>query len=344
MPYCRRPTKRDAALALLALVLLFAHIDPAPSTRASASPAQQKKDARERDQKERDPKEKAAQDSRDDDKISLHADLVVINATVADASGKYIHGLKASDFTITEEGALQTVDAFSADEAPFAAAILVDMSGSMERKLGMARSAAASFVDNIRDDDQVAVYGFNTEIQLFQEFSNLRDINDRIWDVTARDNTRIFDCVAEAIESLAKRPERKRAILLLTDGWDSASKHTRESVLKSAFAAGITIYTVDMIDDNLLIGNASYVQPLRQGRGILRDIADQTGGRYVYSPQGDGLEPAFIGIVEELRNQYTLTYYSTNEKRDGRWRKLSVAVSQPGVTIRSRRGYFAPKG
>ena len=336
MPYCRRLTKREAALAFLALALLFAHIGPIAPARVSADLAQQKKEIQKRD--------KESKDSGDDDKISLHADLVVVNATVADPGGKYVHGLSAKDFKITEEGVPQTVDAFSAEEAPFAAAILIDMSASMERKLGMARSAAASFVDNIRDDDQVAVYGFNTEIQLFQEFSNLRDINDRIWDVTAKDNTRVFDCVAEAVESLAKRPERKRAILLLTDGWDSASKHTRESVLKGAFAAGITIYTVDMIDDNLLIGNASYVQPLRQGRGILRDIAEQTGGRYVYSPQGDGLEPAFISIVEELRNQYTLTYYSTNEKRDGRWRKLSVAVTQPGVTIRSRRGYFAPKG
>ncbi|HKY05207.1 MAG TPA: VWA domain-containing protein, partial [Blastocatellia bacterium] len=224
MPYCRRLTKREAALAFLALALLFAHIGPIAPARVSADLAQQKKEIQKRD--------KESKDSGDDDKISLHADLVVVNATVADPGGKYVHGLSAKDFKITEEGVPQTVDAFSAEEAPFAAAILIDMSASMERKLGMARSAAASFVDNIRDDDQVAVYGFNTEIQLFQEFSNLRDINDRIWDVTAKDNTRVFDCVAEAVESLAKRPERKRAILLLTDGWDSASKHTRESVLK----------------------------------------------------------------------------------------------------------------
>ena len=75
----------------------------------------------------------------------------------------------------------------------------------------------------------------------------------------------------------------------------------------------------------------------------MKEFADKTGGRYVRSPQGDKLEEEFTNIVEELRNQYTLTYYSTNTKRDGRWRKLSVGLSKEGLTARSRKGYWAAK-
>jgi Ca-activated chloride channel family protein len=75
----------------------------------------------------------------------------------------------------------------------------------------------------------------------------------------------------------------------------------------------------------------------------MKMFAEQTGGRYVHSPQGDTLEAEFTSLVDELRNQYTVTYYSTNQKRDGRWRRLNIGVSRQGVTIRSRRGYWAPK-
>ncbi|HVG20030.1 MAG TPA: VWA domain-containing protein, partial [Blastocatellia bacterium] len=75
----------------------------------------------------------------------------------------------------------------------------------------------------------------------------------------------------------------------------------------------------------------------------MKDFSNQTGGRYLHSPQGEKLEEAFVNIVDELRNQYTLTYYSTNKKRDGRYRKINVSVSRAGTTVRARRGYWAAK-
>ena len=279
-----------------------------------------------------------------DDSVRIHSDLVVVNATVVDAAGQYVHGLKAGDFKIHEDGTTQLLDIFMAEEAPFAAAILIDMSGSMEYKFGLVRGAAASFVDHIRDSDQVAVYGFNKEIYTFQDFSNSRDISDYLWDATAKDVTRMYDCMDQAMEALKKRPERRRALVLISDGWDSHSKASLESVMKKALTEGVTIYTVDLVDDNLLIGNASYVAPLRRGRAVMQSMAADTGGQYLHSPQGDKLESGFTGIVDELRNQYTLAYYSNNDRRDGKWRKLAVGVTRGGLIVRARRGYYAPKG
>jgi Ca-activated chloride channel family protein len=289
-------------------------------------------------------KKKAESKGNQDDPVRLHADLVVVNVTVTDSSGGYAHGLTAKNFTVSEDGAVQSLDSFSAEEAPFAATILADMSGSMVSKFGLVRGAAAAFIEGIRDEDQVALYGFNNKVRLFQEFTNNRYITDYIWDAKAEDATSLYDCVDQGIDALAKRPEKRRAVLLISDGWDSSSnKASMDSVLKKSHAAGVTIYTVDLTDDRLLTGTASYAVGLRRGRSEMQEFASQTGGRYVHSPDGDKLEEAFVNIVDELHNQYTLTYYSTNDKRDGRFRKLLVTVSRPDLTARYRKGYFAPK-
>jgi Ca-activated chloride channel homolog len=281
---------------------------------------------------------------REDEPLQLHSDLVVVNLIVTDSKGQYARGLSAGEFKILEDETAQPIDSFLAEEGSFAAAILIDTSSSMDYKFGLVRAAAASFVDHIRENDQVAVYGFNDKIRLFQDFSDLRDISEYVWDAKAENNTRLYDCADEAITALEKRPEKRKAILLISDGWDTTShKASFDSVMKKSLARGITIYTIDLVEDSLRQGSGQGVLGLRRGQSEMKEFAMQTGGRYLHTPQGDKLEEAFTGIVDELRNQYTLTYYSTNKKRDGRWRKLSVGISRPGLTTRTRRGYWAPK-
>jgi len=289
-------------------------------------------------------KKKPPQQQRDDDVVQLHSDLVVVNLIVTDAKGQYARGLTAKDFTVFENDAAQTIDKLLTEETPFAAAILIDTSASMDYKFGLVRAAAASFIDHIREDDQVAVYGFNDKIKVFQDFSDLHDISEYVWDAKAENNTRLYDCADEAIIALEKRSEKRKAILVISDGWDTTSRSaTFDSVMKKALALGITIYSIDLVEDSARMGSSSNVLGLRRGQTEMKEFASQTGGRYVHSPQGDKLEEAFTGIVDELRNQYTITYYPANQKRDGRWRKLNVSASRPGLTVRTRKGYWAPK-
>jgi Ca-activated chloride channel family protein len=278
-----------------------------------------------------------------DQAIRLHSDLVVVNVTVTDPKGLYASGLAQKDFYIFEDGQPQSISSMSTDEAPFAAAILIDMSGSMEYKFGMVRGAAAAFLEHISGEDQVAVYGFNMAIRQFQDFSNARDISDYIWDAKAERETRLYDCMQEGVDALSKRPEKRRAEVIISDGWDTYSKASRDSVVRRAVNEAVTMYTIDITDDELLTGGGEGANGLRRGRMELQEIARQTGGRYLHSPKGDQLEEGFTGLVEELRKQYTLTYYSTNGKRDGRWRKLEVRVIQPGLSARTKSGYYAPK-
>jgi Ca-activated chloride channel family protein len=284
------------------------------------------------------------QKNEQDEPLRLNTDLVVLSVTVTNEAGKYAHGLKAKDFALTEDGVAQSVDSFSAEEAPFAAAILVDMSGSMSYKFSLVRAAAASFVEQIRDNDQVAVYGFNNKVKQFQDFSNVRDITDYIWDAEARESTKLYDCLSEAIDALATRVEKRRAILLISDGCDTSSqKANLDAVMKKALATGVNIYTVDLIDNSEMTGSSTEMLMLRRGQSEMKEFATQTGAQYVHSPKGDNLQEAFNNIIDELRNQYTLTYYTTNSKRDGRYRKINVTISNPKLSARTRRGYYAPK-
>ncbi len=276
-----------------------------------------------------------AQQSDDDEVIRVNTELVVLNVTVADSSGKFAHGLKRSDFKLFEDGNAQTISSFSAEETPFAAAVLLDTSGSMESRITMARSAAIRFLDGLREGDVAAVYNFDSEIEQVQEFSPSRDLAPVAFNLRAKGMTALNDAIVKAARDLSERPEKRRAIIVLSDGADTYSKASSDKALASAIAAQATIYTVDMSQ----MGSKDSMV----GAGALRNFAGKSGGRYVSTPGGQMLREAFASIVEELSNQYTITYRPTNQKRDGRWREVEVKLERTGLNARTRKGYRAPK-
>jgi Ca-activated chloride channel homolog len=277
-------------------------------------------------------------DDDDDGVVRVNTDLVILNVTVMDAAGKYVHGLRQSDFKLFEDGQEQSISSFSTEETPFAAAVLLDTSGSMEKRISVARSAAIRFLDGLRSDDVAAVYHFNSKIEQVQEFSFSRDLADMAFGLKAKGLTVLNDAVHRAAQDLAARTENRRAIIVLSDGGDTNSKVSMDKALNSALAANATIFTVDMSSP------ASTPAERLKGAAALRGMALKSGGRYVESPGGQALRDAFAGIVEELSNQYTITYRPTNRARDGRWRTIDLKLSRQDLTARTRKGYKAPKG
>ncbi|HEY0404303.1 MAG TPA: VWA domain-containing protein, partial [Pyrinomonadaceae bacterium] len=263
----------------------------------------------------------AQQSQDDDDVVRINSDLVVMNVTVLDAQGKYVHGLRRSDFKIFEDGKEQSADiisTFSIEETPFAAAILLDTSGSMESRMSLARSAAIRFLDGLRSDDVAAVYKFDSEIERIQDFSPSRDLAPLAFGLRANGQTALYDAMTRAAHDLSERPEKRRAIVVLSDGMDTRSSASVEKALNQALAAQATIYAVDMSAGN---GPNSGGQ---QSAAVLRNFAAKSGGRFISTPGGQALREAFAGIVEELSNQYTIGYRPTNRTRDGKWRTLEV--------------------
>ena len=270
-----------------------------------------------------------------DDVIRVSTDLVVLNVTVLDKNGKFVTGLKSADFQVSEDGVDQKIAAFSAEETPFAAAILLDTSGSMETRLTLGRSAALRFLDGLRDQDVASVYSFDIKVEQWSDFSPGRDLPPRVYGLKTKPMTALNDAVVRAAEDLAKREEKRRAIVVLSDGGENYSRASSDKALDRASLAAATIYGVNMSEQG----------PKRDitAAGILRTFAEKSGGRYIETPGGLQLRDSFASIAEELGHQYTISYRPSNRARDGKWRKVDVKLSKPDVNARTRKGYRAPK-
>ncbi|PYS25039.1 MAG: hypothetical protein DMF72_02900 [Acidobacteria bacterium] len=273
---------------------------------------------------------------QDDDVVRVSTDLVVVNATVIDKDGKFVTGLKRGDFQVFEDGAAQKISTFSAEDTPFAAAILLDTSGSMESRLTLGRGAAIHFLDGLRDQDVAAFYNFDTKVEQLQDFSPGRDLPAKAYGLRIRTMTALNDAVLRAADDLGKREEKRRAIVILSDGGENYSRASSDKALDNALHASATIYAVNMAEQG----------PARDvgATSILKRFAEKSGGRYVDTPGGQELRDAFAEIAQDLGRQYTIGYRSTNRTRDGKWRAIEVKLSRADVTVRNRKGYKAPKG
>lgn len=148
----------------------------------------------------------------DDDIINVDSLLVVLNATITNNKGETVNGLTKNQFEIYEDGIKQEIDFFETQEAPFAAIILIDTSGSMEMRVSLARSSTINFLSGLRADDQAAIYNFDSKVSLVQDFSNLRDLTPQVFDLKAYGWTVLNDAVYRAAEELEKRPEKEKLL------------------------------------------------------------------------------------------------------------------------------------
>lgn len=278
--------------------------------------------------------------AQDDDVIRTNTELVVLNITVTDKAGQYVKGLKASDFKVYEDGVEvkpNMIASFSLQESPYAAVVLLDSSGSMEARFSLARSAAIRFLDGLRPEDVAAVYRFDSKVERVQEFSGGRDLAPTAYAIHAKGMTTLNDAIVEASKTLADRTEVRKAIVVLSDGMDTFSKASGDKAVETALSVGASIYAVDM--SSLDVGGTSG----RQSALSLKGFAEKTGGRFITTPGGPQLRDAFTGIADELGHQYTISYRPANTKRDGKWRTLEVKLVRDDLTVRTRKGYRAPK-
>lgn len=277
----------------------------------------------------------SAQD--DDTPIKVDSSIVVANATVSDKKGKQVTGLKKSQFKLFVDGKEREISSFTAEETPFAVVILIDTSGSMEGRIAMARSAAIQFLSGLRADDMVAVYNFDSEISMVQDFSNSRDIYPTVYELKAEGWTVLNDAVFAAAETLAGRGEKRKAIVLLSDGGDTRSKRNAEKALKAALSVDAAIYTVDMSSADTKMSDRVLMQ------SVLKRYSEKTGGTFVATPGGIALREAFKNIVAELSKQFTFVFEPDEKMLDGKWHKIEVKTENPDYVVRTREGFNAKK-
>jgi Ca-activated chloride channel family protein len=271
-------------------------------------------------------------------------DVVSLNVTVRTRSNKAIPDLNAADFAVFEDGRPQPLIEVSRRRLPLSLSFLMDSSGSMGDKLEMAQAAASAFVKRLGADDQAAVVSFDSRVQLLQPFtSDQASLERAIHRVKAGGSTALFNAIYIALTDLervkASTPEdvRRQAIVVLSDGDDTASALTFDDVLDLAKRSHTSIYAI-----GIRPGIAPGTSRDRDGDVVLRHLAQDTGGTAFFPQEARELPRIYREVADELASQYFVAYTSTNALHDGQWRNVSVRVERADTVARTRPGYFAP--
>ena len=261
--------------------------------------------------------------------------IVPVIATVIDQEGRFVPGLEQEEFTILDNGMPQEITFFQNDVQPFTAVVMLDYSASMTANLDRLQAAAEQFLLRMIPEDKGQVGSFSDKIQFSGTFTNDRD--DLIFalkDLQFGNPTRLYDAINESMAML-RGVERRKVVLVFTDGDDTASRVGMGDVLDRAKDEEVMVYAIGLESEFF---NGQRRVRTRPDRG-LRRLADETGGGYFELKKTDDLAPTFSRVAQELHTQYTLGFTPT--MLDGREHKLVVRMKTPGLTARARRTYIA---
>jgi Ca-activated chloride channel homolog len=272
---------------------------------------------------------------------------VVLHVTVADDRGQFVDDLKQDNFKVYEQKVEQKISFFSRDDVPVTMGLVIDNSGSMREKRAQVNAAAMTFVKTSNPQDEAFVVNFSDEYYLDTDgdFTNdQKNLDEALSRIDTRGSTALYDAVIGSLAHLKKGHKDKRVLLLVTDGDDDASQKSFEDTIKAAEQSNATIYTIGVFSEDDLKTNKKMV---RHSKKVLSELAEATGGQAYFPDTLDQVTPVCEQVAREIRNQYTVGYYPTNDTRDGTFRAVDLKVIPPNgrgrLMVRTRTGYYAPK-
>ena len=270
-------------------------------------------------------------------------DVVSLNVTAVDASNHYVTDLEEKDFAVFEDGVKQDLSFFNRKQQPIALSLLLDSSASMEDKLPTLQMAATNFVKRLKTNDIAQVIDFDSRVEIRRAFtSNQSELQSAIQQTTAGGSTSLYNAIYISLKELAKvkasgdEDVRRQALVLFSDGEDTSSLISFDEVLELAKRSETAIFTI------ALRGADTQSKGFHEAEFVMRQLAQETGGRSFFPSKIDDLNGVYAEIADELASQYTLGYSSKNGKRDGAYRRIVVQVNRQNVTPRTKRGYYAP--
>jgi VWFA-related protein len=272
--------------------------------------------------------------------IRSRVELVNVLMTVTDKKNRMVIDKTKDDFHVFEDGKPQTVEYFSREsDLPLRIAILIDTSNSVRNRIRFEEEAAVEFLINTirKGKDLALVVGFDMEPQLVIDYTDDREkLSNAIRSLQAGGVTSMYDAIYYACKEKLyyfppPEPYLRRVMILISDGQDNQSEHTREEALAMAQRAEVTIFCIST--------NRSGAE--EKGDKILKRIATETGGRVFFPFEATDLSEDFQAIGRELRSQYSLAYFSTNKAHDGTYRKIEIEPLEKNLQVRAKSGYFA---
>jgi VWFA-related protein len=272
-------------------------------------------------------------------------EVINLTITVTDGRSRFVTDLAEADFSVFEDGVKQDLSLFTHEDLPISLALMLDTSASMDEKLPQARAAALRLVKTLRAQDLAEVMQFNDRATVLQDFTaDFALLEGAVNRTTAQGPTALHNALYIALKDLSKQKTagelRRRAIILLSDGEDTASLVSDEQVMELARKTEIAVYAI-AIRSNRPADRAR--QAFSQAAHLLTTLARDTGGQVFFPASISELDGVYDKIAEELRTQYSLGYVSANKRRDGKWRRIVVRVpTRDDIQVRHKLGYFAP--
>ena len=271
-------------------------------------------------------------------------DIVSLNVAVLDPGNRYVTDLDQGDFLIFEDGVKQEVTFFNKRQLPIALSLLLDSSASMEDKLVTLQKAATEFVRTLKPHDIAQLIDFDSRVEIRQSFTpEKKALEAAILETAAGGSTSLHNAIYISLKELRKvkaqseQDVRRQALVVFSDGEDTSSLVSFEEVMDLAKRSETAIYTIALRSTE-----PSQSKGFREAEFVMRQLAQETGGRSFFPSRIEDLSGVYAQIADELSSQYTIGYTSKNHLRNGAWRRVVVQVGRPNATPRTKKGYYAP--
>ena len=275
---------------------------------------------------------------------------VVVYVSVYGDDDQLVPGLKEEEFVLYEDRLEQELTGFVQTDVPSSIGIVLDSSGSMRNRMGMVEEAIDLFLDQNNPENELFFVRFDDEVELEEDFTQeVDDIRDAISNVVVKGGTALYDAIYLAVDKAQDGSEPKKVLVVFTDGEDKDSYYTSEELMEKVQEADTQIFIVAFLDKQLKKSRGFFgvfKSKKDKVQNEISEIAEVTGAKAFFPDDIDELNGIFENIAKELKNQYRLTYISSNRDRDGAWRRIDVKVNsaeEKKLKVRARKGYYAQK-
>jgi len=276
--------------------------------------------------------------------FEIGIEVINLSLSVTDRGENYVTDLAPNDFAVFEDGIRQELSLFTHENLPISMVIMIDTSASMEEKIRTAQNAAIRFTKTLRAVDLAQVVQFNDRTTTLQPFTNDHGaLESAILQTDTQGPTALHNALYVALKDLGRDKKaaelRRRAVVLLSDGEDTASLVSDDQVLELAKKSEINIYAISLRPNRPQDRSRA---AFSQAEYLLTALTRETGGRVYFPAALSELDAVYDRIAEELRTLYSVGYVSSNPRRDGKWRRIVVRVPEREVSVRHKLGYYAP--
>jgi Ca-activated chloride channel homolog len=275
-------------------------------------------------------------------RLAVEVELVNLIATIVDENNRYVGNLAQGDFQVFEDGKPQNVSFFSHDEkVPVSVGVLIDNSGSMRHKIQQALQMVREIAVALAPEDEMFIVTFGSNVEVRQKFTrNIQDVQRALRGIKANGETASYDAIDTGLQEMRSAKNNKKILIQVTDGFDTRSKMNASQVEELLKRSQTLLYSIGIDDDD--------TDPLAQRRTryhiyhfMLDKLSRLSGGTTyrMYTGRNYPMQSIAQTIIEELHQQYTLSYYPSVQTGTT-WRNVEVKLTRPNLKIRTRPGYY----